>query len=313
MTILIPQEEALLKASELVLKGEVVAIPTDTLYGLAADPTRREPVKRLLQMKGRRIPVPILARSKEEAFSLCRDVPEEAEELARMFWPGPLTLILRKGADIWNELSGRWRFIAVRVPGHEFPARLMQAVSGPITGSSANLSGGLSPSEPSHVVEEVRDLVPLIVDGGPCPLGIESTLLDLSAGKPTLLRYGALPLDDIEKIIPSVEINVKPHKKNPGVELIIMDMPLDEIPRILRKVAPSDSVVLSFGNSHIYEGIEVVDLTSDLKEAARRLYSTLRSLRGRRIYCEPLEEVGLGLTLVNVLRSLSSFTIRRPT
>jgi L-threonylcarbamoyladenylate synthase len=181
------------------LEGGLVAFPTDTLYGLAAAASNDRAVKRLFEVKGRPPdrPLPILIESIEDADVIATDIPSGARLLMEAFWPGGLTLALRRHRRFCSLALAGGDTVAVRVPAHPVALELLRRVGEPLTGTSANLSGRPGPRTAEEVRRQLGERVDLIVDGGPCPGGIESTVVDCTVEPPRLLREGAVPAERI--------------------------------------------------------------------------------------------------------------------
>ncbi len=190
-------------ASQILASGGVVAVPTDTMYGLAADAFNEAAVERVFRLKGRPagVPLPLLLATTEDMSECAAEVPEHAWRLAKLFWPGPLTLILRKAERVPAVVSGGGDTVALRVPNHEVPRRIVSALHRPITGTSANRSG----RQPAITADEVRrafgDELSLIIVSKVPPDGLASTVLDLSEQVPRIVRPGAVTSREIEKAI----------------------------------------------------------------------------------------------------------------
>lgn len=186
-------------AVECLRSGGVVAFPTDTVYGLGVDFLSRQAVLRVLEMKGRpeHLGLPLLLAKVEALEEVAAELSEGAWRLARAFWPGALTLVVRRVPHIPDIITGGRDTVAVRVPGHPVPRALARGLGRPITGTSANRSG----QPPARTAEEVRGQlgawVDLVLTGGPVPGGRESTIVDLTGPEPRLLRAGAIPLEDV--------------------------------------------------------------------------------------------------------------------
>lgn len=193
-------EDAVLeRAVRCLLEGGLVAFPTDTLYGLAAAASNDRAVKRLFEVKGRPPdrPLPILIESIEDADVIATDIPSGARLLMEAFWPGGLTLALRRHRRFCSLALAGGDTVAVRVPAHPVALELLRRVGEPLTGTSANLSGRPGPRTAEEVRRQLGERVDLIVDGGPCPGGIESTVVDCTVEPPRLLREGAVPAERI--------------------------------------------------------------------------------------------------------------------
>lgn len=188
------------EAAELIRAGELVAFPTETVYGLGANALDAAPVARIYELKGRPATSPLIvhAASVEMARTLVTDWPPEAEQLARRYWPGPLTLVLPKAPAIPNIVTAGLPTVGVRVPNHPLALALIREAGVPIAAPSANRFTGLSATTAEHVREAFGDAVP-VLDGGPCQVGIESTVVSIASGKITLLRPGMISIEEVER------------------------------------------------------------------------------------------------------------------
>ena len=189
--------------------GGVVAIPTDTLYGLAASAFDPDAVDAVFRLKGRPsgVALPLLLADGGDLRRCCREVPELAWALVERFWPGALTLVLKRSAHVPDAVTGGGETVAVRVPDHPVPRAIAEALGTPITGTSANRSGGPELATPQSVREEFGHDVALVVDAGGPPRGVASTVLDLSSGSPRILRQGAIPRADIQEACGRLDIS----------------------------------------------------------------------------------------------------------
>jgi len=183
-------------------KGGIVAFPTDTVYGLGADPLNKHAIDQIYRIKKRppNLPLPLLLAEKSDLLKVASVVPEIAWQLAERFLPGGLTLVLRKSPWVPSTVTASGDTIAVRIPDHSIPISLIRGLGSPIIGTSANLSGRPSPVTAEEVREQLGEGVDLIINGGRCPGGTESTVLDVSGKIPTLVREGAIPKEKIEGI-----------------------------------------------------------------------------------------------------------------
>jgi L-threonylcarbamoyladenylate synthase len=196
--VVLPDErEALRRARRLLQSGEVVAFPTDTVYGVGAHAFQPEAVAALYVAKNRPASkaIPILVAQIEDMACVARQVPAIAWELAERFWPGGLTLVLPRAQKVPLVVTAGGDTVAVRCPDHLVPLALMNAIGAPLAATSANLSGQPSPTTAGQVVEQLAGRVPLIIDGGECPGGVPSSVVDLSLSPPRLLREGAIPAE----------------------------------------------------------------------------------------------------------------------
>ena len=191
-------------AVRILKNGGVVAVPTDTLYGLAANPFDEAAVERIFRLKGRSktLALPLLLADADDISKYAKAVPELASTMVNHFWPGTLTIVLNKSDAIPESVSGGADTIALRVPDHSVPRAIARKLGVPITGTSANRSGESAFTTAEAVRREFGDELDLIVCGGETPSGLASTVLDLSSDPPGILRQGAIPRRDIEKLCP---------------------------------------------------------------------------------------------------------------
>ncbi|BDX00044.1 L-threonylcarbamoyladenylate synthase [Maricaulis maris] len=286
----IDEAVALLKA------GGLVAMPTETVYGLAADAGNADAVARLYAAKGRPRFNPLIAHvaGPSMAWRLA-GWPDLAEQLAEAFWPGPLTLVLPKRPDapIADIANAGLDSIALRAPRHTAAQSLIRAFDGPLVAPSANPSGGISPTTAQHVADGLGDRIDLILDGGACPVGLESTVIALLGGLPTLLRPGGLPRRQIEAITGRLE--------EPGSSETLLAPGMmkshyapNAAMRLNAETAEAGEVLLGFG---AIDGDLNLSAAGDLAEAATGLFAALRALDARgaaRIAVAPIPNEGLG-------------------
>ncbi|MFN3843801.1 MAG: L-threonylcarbamoyladenylate synthase [Rehaibacterium terrae] len=184
-------------------RGEAIGLPTETVYGLAADAANPDAVRRIFALKGRPADHPLIVHlpDVEAVPAWARDIPDAAWELAQRFWPGPLTLILKRQPRVSDEVTGGQDTVGLRVPAHPVAQAVLQSFGGGLAAPSANRFGRISPTRAEHVREEFGDAVPVVLDGGECEVGIESTIVDLSGRRPRILRPGMIGRAAIEAVI----------------------------------------------------------------------------------------------------------------
>jgi L-threonylcarbamoyladenylate synthase len=308
-----PSDAAIAEAVSLLAHGELVALPTETVYGLAGDATADRAVAAIFATKDRPQFNPLIAHY-TGAEAARRDVTldERAMELGRRFWPGPLTLVLPRRADCRVSLlaSAGLDSQAVRVPRHEVAQRLLAAFGRPLVAPSANRSGRVSPTQAQHVAEELGDRVALILDGGPCAIGIESTVVALLGREPLLLRPGAVTEEEIEAVIgPLGHAGKDGRPRGPGMlaSHYAPDLPL----RLDATELRAGEALLAFGPRPLAGAVLSMNLSAagDLDEAAAQLFAALRRLdrdgRGQGligIAVMPVPERGLGRAINDRLR-----------
>jgi L-threonylcarbamoyladenylate synthase len=191
------------RAVEILRRGGLVAFPTETVYGLGADASNAQAIKRLYEVKGRPTEHPVIVHfaSADEAFRWAREVPEGAKALARRFWPGPLTLILKRSGLARDFVTGGQDNVGLRVPSHPVAHEMLKTFGKGVAAPSANRFGRVSPTSATHVREDLGEEVDLVLEGGPSEVGIESTIVDFSGGAPVLLRPGRIAKADLEKAL----------------------------------------------------------------------------------------------------------------
>ena len=295
-------------AATLLSEGKVVAFPTETVYGLGAIAFDSHAVAQIFEIKGRPRfdPLIVHAASAELAFELCERVSTTAERLAAAFWPGPLTLVMAKRPSIPDIVTAGLPSVAVRVPSHPIANQLLRAVGAPLAAPSANRFGKVSPTASSHVEADLGFRVPLILEGGPCRHGVESTIISLLHERPQLLRPGSVAIEAIRALVGEVELNIEPTTlpQSPG-QLRSHYAPNTPMRPYREQLIPQPDErvgLLAIGprSASGYVCIEVLSPSADLLEAASNLFAALRrldALRLDRIDCEFAPPRGLGLAI----------------
>jgi Sua5/YciO/YrdC/YwlC family protein len=306
----------LARAGEALRNGELVAFPTETVYGLGADATNDRAVASIYAAKGRPTFNPLIVHVPDlESGQSIAVFDERAVELAHQFWPGPLTLVLPRRAESGLSLlvSAGLDSVAVRAPGHPVAQSVLKAAGTPIAAPSANRSGAVSPTTPQHVIESLGDRVSMVVAGGKCPVGLESTVLDLTGETPVLLRPGAVLREEIERLIGPIEVfsghapaDGSDAPKSPG-QLESHYAPNAAV-RLNATSAEDDEAFLTFGPDRFIRGGKArlnLSPQGDLNEAAANLFAHLRSLDqedARAIAVMPIPDEGLGVAINDRLR-----------
>ncbi len=203
-----PEPEVIAQAAQLIRAGEVVAFPTETVYGLGADAWRAEAVQRIFAAKERPAYDPLIVHLADATWlpQAVKHAPPVARELAARFWPGPLTLVLPRGERIPDIVTAGGETVAVRVPAHPVALALLRAAEAPIAAPSANRFGHVSPTRAEHVLADLDGRIPLILDGGPTPVGVESTVLSLATPTPTILRPGGVSRESLRAVLGEVAL-----------------------------------------------------------------------------------------------------------
>jgi L-threonylcarbamoyladenylate synthase len=281
------------RAVQLLKQGELVAFPTETVYGLGADASNPAAVAKIFAAKGRPADHPLIVHIPDVAHldRWARDISAAAHAVAEKFWPGPLTLILKRHPDVPDCVTGGQDTVGLRVPNHPVALELLKAFDGGIAAPSANKFGRISPTTAQHVRDDLGDAVSLILDGGPCQVGIESTIVDMSGERTTVLRPGMLASFDIGLLLgrmPAEAVNTN-SVKTPGSHLA------HYAPRTPLLLTPEDSVAIAVRTSigkkeriavlapfaPPIENPQIVYwhiASTDADTYARELYATLRAL-----------------------------------
>jgi len=279
MTLRSADNESILAAAEILLTGKLVAFPTETVYGLGADATQDEAVAKIYKVKGRPAINPLIVHVGRPDWMAGLCLPDgRVDALTRTLWPGPLTLVLRRRPDspVSSAVSAGLDTIAVRQPNHPVAAHLLAAIKRPLAAPSANPSGHVSPTTALHVENDLGKDVDLILDGGPCQTGIESTILDLTTDKARILRPGAIAANRISETI------------NSEVEHAGADVPILSPGQLEKHYAPGlplrlNATSVEAGEALIGFGAAPaasfnLSAGEDLAEAAASLFAALREL-----------------------------------
>ena len=304
--ILAAEVDGIAEAARLLREGGIVAFPTETVYGLGADATNDRAVARVFAAKDRPSFNPLIVhlRDAAQARPLTRWT-DLAGRLAERFWPGPLTIVVERTRNCPLSLlvSAGLDSVAVRAPAHPVAQAILAAADRPIAAPSANRSGAVSPTTAAHVAASLGERVPLIVDGGPCPIGIESTVVDASGATPVLLRPGGLALEAIEAAL-GCKVETADHTdrpKSPGM------MERHYAPhaalRLDARTAGPEEILLAFGPEAPNSAVNLSP-TGNLEEAAANLFAMLHKLDtgARAIAVMPIPEIGLGRAINDRLR-----------
>jgi L-threonylcarbamoyladenylate synthase len=301
---------AIRDAAALLRGGQLVAFPTETVYGLGADATNDRAVAAIFAAKGRPAFNPLIVHVADTGAARALTLwNETADRLAAAFWPGPLTLVLPRAADCPVSLlaSAGLDTLAVRVPAHPVAQRLLRAAGVPVAAPSANISGRISPTQAAHVAASLSDAVALILDGGACAVGLESTVVAVDGDAVTLLRHGAVTREDLERLVgPLGEATADVHApRAPGMLLrhYAPDHPL----RLDATDCRPDEAWLGFGAAPAPAARISRNLspTGDLVEAAARLFALLRELDATEITgiaVASISDSGLGRAINDRLR-----------
>ena len=296
-------------ASEYLKAGELVAVPTETVYGLAANGLNPSAVKKIFEAKSRPFNNPLILHfaNQEQIDPFILDFPPILKQLTEVFWPGPLTVLLPKSNLVDDLITGGKTHVAIRIPSHPDFHALLQQLDFPLAAPSANLYGRVSPTNAEHVYNQLKGKIPLILDGGTCEKGIESTIIGMENEQVIVYRLGSISIEEI-----ALHLGEVPQIKNEATENGIASgmVKYHYAPRTPLYFYDASSTKMDQNNGYIFfkecpnntkiENAIVLSETSDLQEAARKLYSVLHEFDERgfqQIFIERFPEQGLGATL----------------
>jgi L-threonylcarbamoyladenylate synthase len=301
------------KAKQLLRDGELVAIPTETVYGLAGNALNVDAVTKIFKVKNRPRfdPLIIHVASLEDVRTYAVDVPEKARLLAEKFWPGPLTLLLKKQDIIPDLVTSGLSTVGIRNPDHALTRSLLNDLGFPLAAPSANPFGYVSPTTAEHVNDQLGEKISYILDGGPCQVGIESTIIGFETGRGTVYRSGGLRLEDIEEAIG--QVNTQVHSTSnpqapgqlqshyaPSKKIIV-----GNLSTLVREFSTQRVGILSFRKNYEKPFQYILSPSGNLEEAARNIFSFLRAfdkLPVDLILAEFVPDEGLGVAINDRLR-----------
>ena len=346
------EEKALQAAAKILQEGRLVAFPTETVYGLGANAFDRGAVAKIFEVKNRPMDKPLIVHlaDLQQVGLFVEDMPPAAVRLAQQFWPGPLTLVLPKNKDVPQIITGGLSSVAVRVPAHPLALGLIRKVGFPLVAPSANLSGRPSPTTAAHVLDDLAGRIAAVLDGGPCPIGLESTVLSLISSPPVLLRPGGIELAELEGVYGSKILEKRDESEvvspssgqqykhyAPRVPLYLVEGAGSGLRR--RLIALSENLigeghrvgvilfaesqggslspVASFFASPSHRlVVETPGPRGDPRGAAERLFGVLRGMEKKEvdvIVVEALAEEGIGRAVMDRLRKAATKIIRADT
>ncbi|MBX7051832.1 MAG: threonylcarbamoyl-AMP synthase [Flavobacteriales bacterium] len=303
------------QACELLKAGKLVAIPTETVYGLAANALDADAVIRIFETKNRPSFDPLIVHvySKNEVEKYVQEISPSARLLMDAFWPGPLTILLQRNDLIPDVVTSGLPTVGVRMPDHRLTLELLEQLKLPLAAPSANPFGYISPTRASHVADQLGEKIELIIDGGECRVGVESTIIDCTVTPPKILRLGGVSVESITSVIGEVEVqtNSSSSPQAPGMMLSHYaprkKLILGNIQELLEQYTQNISI-LSFQEQYFgYRNYRLSE-KGDLHEAARNLFTAMRILDsqpGDFILAETVPDTGIGLAINDRLRRAS--------
>lgn len=296
-------------ACEILKTGEVVAVPTETVYGLAANGLNTSAVKKIFEAKARPFNNPLILHfaNEQQIEPYILDFPAKLKQLTAIFWPGPLTVLLPKSNLVDDLITGGKSQVAVRIPSHPDFLALLQQIDFPLAAPSANLYGRVSPTNAEHVYKQLKGKIPMILDGGPCEKGIESTIIGMENEQVCIYRLGSISIEEI-----ALHLGEAPQIKNEATENGIASgmvkyhyapsTPLYFYEKVSTQIEQQNGYIFfnEYPNNLKIENAIILSETGELLEAARKLYSVLHEFDERgfqQIFIEKFPEQGLGATL----------------
>lgn len=325
--------QALAEIGGILRAGGLAGIPTETVYGLAANALDGRAVAKIFQAKGRPQDNPLIVHiaAFAQIYALVREIPMQAVALARAYWPGPLTMILPKSCVIPDAVSAGLRTVAVRMPSHPLARAIIQAAGVPLAAPSANLSGSPSPTTARHVLDDMEGRIDAVVDGGPCEVGVESTVVTLAAARPRLLRPGGITLEQLRAVLGEVEVDraveqqlaagetaaspgMKYKHYAPAAHVIIVRGPFDRYASYVNGHAGPEAAALCYEGEESALQVRAFPCgrRNDPASQARHLFDALRALDEAGVktaYARCPEKSGVGLAVYNRLLRAAAFEI----
>lgn len=322
--ILTSNESDLEIAGNIIKNGGTVIFPTETVYGLGANALNSEAVKKIFIAKGRPSDNPLIVHISDfsEIYNFVCDVPENAKKLADAYWPGPMTLVLKKKEIIPNEVSAGLSTVGIRIPENEIAREFIKKTGCPIAAPSANLSGSPSPTTVEHVIADMLGRVDAIIKGENCRVGLESTVIDVTGEMPVILRPGGVTPEMIKKVCGDVKIakgvdgvtdELKP--KSPGMkykhyapncEIILIkndEALVENVKKEANKYRNEETVIIcTKQNEKYYENYNTICIGNDLDSIATNLFLIFRKcdeLNYKFAIMEAVEEEGIGIAIMN--------------
>ena len=324
-------EAAAERAAELLGRGEIVAIPTETVYGLAASIYSEKALREVYSVKGRPQDNPVIVHisSMDMLDGIVEEVPDEALLLAEKFWPGPLTMIFRKTRKVSNTITCGMDTVAVRYPSHPVAHAVIEAAGVPLAAPSANLSGKPSPTSAEHCVHDLWGKVPLIIDGGQCEVGVESTVVSMTGDHPVILRPGIISLEQIRELIPSAEVSEAVTRKvgedekvmSPGLKykhyspecrVTLVKGSLEDFSSYVKENYEDGDFAMCFFGDEESIGIPCIPYGTedDAGSQAHSVFAVLRQLDeigAKRVFVRAPEETGQAMAVSNRLLRAAGF------
>lgn len=336
-----PEREKIKLAAEVIRRGGLVAFPTETVYGLGADALNPEAVRGIYLAKMRPLDNPIIVHvaRREDVYALAAEVPRSAEKLMDLFWPGPLTLVLKASSVVPRVTTGGLDTVAIRMPNHRVALALISESGRPIAAPSANLAGRPSPTLAEHVIRDLYGRVDVILDAGPTKIGVESTVLNLTTDPPQILRPGGVTYEELRKVLGKVaihpavvskvevhvEVALSPGMKHkhyaPRAEMVVVEgahaLVVEKVKELAEQYARAGKKVGILATEESAQSyrlgiVKCVGSRKDLASVAKNLFKVIRELDDEGvdvIIAEGVPQEGLGLAIMDRLRRAAGYKI----
>ena len=325
-------ERALTESKRLINDGEVVGIPTETVYGLGANALNEDAVKKIFVAKGRPSDNPLIVHIAkfEDLSPLVQEIPEKVKIMAEKFWPAPLTMIMKKSDKVSDVVSGTLDTVAVRMPKNDYARAIIESCGCPIAAPSANLSGSPSPTNAKYVYDDMNGRIPLIIDGGNCEIGVESTVISFAEEPPRLLRPGGVTLEEMTELIGEIVVDdavlnkleegavasspgMKYKHYAPSADITIIKSDFDTFKNLCESEENVTALVFDGEEKELScPSISYGDKNDGYSQSAR-LFDALRELdeiNARKVYARCPDTKGMGLAVYNRLIRAAGFKIK---
>ncbi len=333
MKTILLNEETMQKGVEIIKQGGVVAIPTETVYGLSANALNPQAIKSIFQAKGRPMDNPLIVHvaNFDDIKKLVLEIPNDAYILAKKFWPGPLTIIMKKSDIIPNEVSGGLNTVAIRIPKHPLARKFISECGLPLAAPSANISGKPSPTTANHVLNDLNGVIPAILDGGACTVGLESTVITLTTEKPTILRPGGITFEQIKEVLEDVKIDsavlckleddkkaISPGMKykhySPNAKVVIVNSSDTEYSKYVNNFHGDNVGAICYDEdvNTIMVKTYPIGRKKDEESHAKNLFARLREIdedKIEKVFARCPSKEGIGLALYNRLIRAAGFEV----
>ncbi len=320
-------EQEVARACSFLKKGEIVGMPTETVYGLAANGLNPEAVQRIFQAKGRPQDNPLILHIPSASWlpRYCEHIPKEAWLLAEHFWPGPLTMVLEAKHTVPSVVRANLPTVGLRCPQHPLALALIEACDFPIAAPSGNVSGKPSPTTAAAMLEDMQGKIPAILQGGPCQVGVESTIISLGE-EITLLRAGGVPVEEMEALLGKEILRCKAEEVEkplaPGMKYrhyapqapVTVVCGENSAAWIAKEAAPTDGIICFAEYASLFSGFptQIIGKEADYHAQAQQVFSALRYFDDtsvKKIWAQSPREEGLGLAVANRLHKASGFQL----